>query len=301
VLQLRVYGAPREMAEVAARLAALPGSRHFVRTPGEGSDTTLVTADVQAGAADAALAAVRRLGVDDENVELLRIDSIAPARSVHPLGNVVWADLLDQAGTNARLLARYLVFMAIAGIIASFGVIYSNGILIVGAMAVSPDILPITATCTGIVLGRWVLARRSLATLVVGLALACIVAALLTFLLDVLDLIPEDFAADAALQGLDSVDASTVLVALAAGVASILALETRATFAVGVAISVTTIPATAFLGVAAGVGEPGNAGTALLVLGVNILMLIVGGSLTLVVQRMLARRTASAIEETGQS
>jgi uncharacterized hydrophobic protein (TIGR00271 family) len=292
VLQLRAYGPPDQMADVATRLAALPGSRHVMRTPSEAAGgATLVTADVGGqGAADAALAAVRRLGVNDDNVELLRIDSIGPASSSNPLGNVVWADLLGQAGTNARLLARYLVFMGIAGVIAAFGVVYSNGILIVGAMAVSPDILPVTATCVALVLGRAVLARRSFATLIIGLVLGCVVAALMTAALDALNLIPDDFAVDApTLNGLDHVDASTVIVALVAGVAAILAIETRATFAVGVAISVTTIPASAYLGVAAGVGEIGKAEGALLVLAVNILMLIVGGTLTLIVQRRLAR------------
>jgi uncharacterized hydrophobic protein (TIGR00271 family) len=292
VLQLRAYGPPDQMADVATRLASLPGSRHVMRTPSEAAGgATLVTADVGGqGAADAALAAVRRLGVHDDNVELLRIDSIGPASSSNPLGNVVWADLLGQAGTNARLLARYLVFMGIAGIIAAFGVVYSNGILIVGAMAVSPDILPVTATCVALVLGRAVLARRSFATLIIGLVLGCVVAALMTAALDALNLIPDDFAVDApTLNGLDHVDASTVIVALVAGVAAILAIETRATFAVGVAISVTTIPASAYLGVAAGVGEIGKAEGALLVLAVNILMLIVGGTLTLIVQRRLAR------------
>jgi uncharacterized hydrophobic protein (TIGR00271 family) len=158
-------------------------------------------------------------------------------------------------------------------------------------MAVSPDILPVTATCIALVLGRPVLARRSFATLIIGLALACVVAALMTGALDALNLIPDNFAVTApTLNGLDHVDASTVIVALVAGVAAILATETRATFAVGVAISVTTIPASAYLGVAAGVGEIDKAEGALLVLAVNILMLIVGGILTLIVQRRLARR-----------
>ena len=292
MLQIRVYGTRSEMAEVEKRLAALPGSRHVIRTSSDGTDATVVTADVGGrGAADTALATVRRLGVGAEDVELLRIDSIGPATSENPLGNVVWADVLGQAGTNARLIGRYLIFMAIAGIIAAFGVIYSNGILIVGAMAVSPDILPVTATCAAIVLGRRVLAQRSFATLVIGLALACAVAAVMTAVLDVLDLIPGDFEVDAALRGLDAVNASTVIVALASGVAAILSLETRATFAVGVAISVTTIPASAFLGVAAGVGQASDASSALLVLAVNILMLIAGGSLTLILQRRLGRRS----------
>ena len=293
MLQLRVYGSPDQMADVATRLATLPGSRHVMRTPSEGAGgATLVTADVGGqGAADAALATVRHLGVDNDNVELLRIDSIGPASSSNPLGNVVWADLLGQAGTNARLLARYLVFMGIAGIIAAFGVVYSNGILIVGAMAVTPDILPVTATCIALVLGRGVLARRSFATLIIGLALGCVVAALMTGALDALNLIPDNFAVAApTLTGLAHVDASPVIVALVAGVAAILATETRATFAVGVAISVTTIPASADLVVSAGDGEIGKAEGALLVLAVNILMLIVGGTMTLIVQRRLARR-----------
>ena len=292
MLQIRVYGTRAEMAEVEKRLIALPGSRHVIRTPSDGTDATVVTADVGGrGAADTALATVRRLGVGADDIELLRIDTIGTATSENPLGNVVWADVLGQAGTNARLIGRYLIFMAIAGIIAAFGVIYSNGILIVGAMAVSPDILPVTATCAAIVLGRRVLAQRSFATLVIGLALTCAVAAVMTAVLDALDLIPGDFEVDAALHGLDAVNASTVIVALASGVAAILALETRATFAVGVAISVTTIPASAFLGVAAGVGQADDAGGALVVLAVNILRLIVGGSLTLLVQRRLAGRS----------
>lgn len=71
-------------------------------------------------------------------------------------------------------------------------------------------------------------------------------------------------------------------------VAAILALETRASSAVGVAISVTTIPASSYLGVAAGVGEVGKAGGALLVLVINVTMLLVGGYLTLQAQRRLA-------------
>ena len=69
-----------------------------------------------------------------------------------------------------------------------------------------------------------------------------------------------------------------------------LALETRASSAVGVAISVTTIPASAYLGVAAGGGDEAKALGALAGLGVNIAVLLVGGCSTLVAQRALARR-----------
>lgn len=48
--------------------------------------------------------------------------------------------MLGQAHRYARPVGRYLVFMMMAGVIAGFGVVYDNAILIVGAMAVSPEI-----------------------------------------------------------------------------------------------------------------------------------------------------------------
>ena len=80
--------------------------------------------------------------------------------------------------------------------------------------------------------------------------------------------------------------------AFVAGIAGMLALESRASAAVGVAISVTTIPASAYLGVAAGLGELEKATEALAVLGINVTMLVTGGTLALAVQRALGRRAA---------
>ena len=93
---------------------------------------------------------------------------------------------------------------------------------------------------------------------------------------------------ESGLSGLTTVNDSTIGVALAAGVAGMLALETRASSVVGVAISITTIPAAAYLGVAAGLGEATKALGALAVLGVNVAMLVTAGTLTLGVQRWLA-------------
>jgi uncharacterized hydrophobic protein (TIGR00271 family) len=295
VLQLRVFGSVPTIAEVADRLDGLPGSRHVLRTDDRSSGQAVVTAEISSDAADGALAALHRLGVAAEDVELLRLPSIAPAGARHPMAGVVWADLLDQAGANARPFARYLVMMAVAGVIAGFGVIYANGILIVGAMAISPDMLPITATCTGIVLRRRRLALRASLTLIIGLAVAGVVAGAMTAILNAVSALPAGFEiGSGGVQGLATVNVSTPVVAFVAGIAAILSLETRASASVGVAISVTTIPASAYLGVAAAVGEGDKALGALLVLGINVAMLIVGGCATLLVQRRSAVRPGSS-------
>ena len=164
-------------------------------------------------------------------------------------------------------------------------------------MAVSPDLLPITAIGVGVAAWRPGLAARGLLTLALGLAAAIVAATGMAFLQDSLDLIPSAFSferASSALGGLTEINDETIVVALAAGVAGMLALETRASSAVGVAISVTTIPAAAYLGVAAGLGELDKAVGAVGLLGMNVAMMVAGASITLVVQRALAARVRAA-------
>ena len=124
---------------------------------------------------------------------LVRLDLIGPSVAQRPLASVVWADLVSQADANARPLARYLVFMIAAGVIAAFGVIYSNVTLVVGAMAISPDTLPITAAATALVLGRWRLTARAVSALLIGLGVVCVVGGVMTFALNQLGLLRAGF------------------------------------------------------------------------------------------------------------
>jgi uncharacterized hydrophobic protein (TIGR00271 family) len=291
MLHLRVFGDSAAMADVAQRLDAFPGVRHVSTAAGVHDGDALVTADVRASAADTALEMVRGLGISAEDISLLRFDAIDPSSASEEAVALVWADLLGQARINARTAVRYLVFMAVAGVIAGFGVIDQDQILIVGAMAVAPDLLPVTAACTGLILRRPRLIRSGLVSLLVGLGVACIFAATITGFLNLFDLLPAEFAIhEIGLASQQHVEAETIFVAFAAGVAGMLAVETRASMGVGVAISVTTIPAAAFLGVAAGIGQLSKSLDALGVLGANIAMMLVGGSLALAVQRKLASK-----------
>ncbi len=293
MLLLRVFGESVAIGGVADRLRELEGATHVSITDRGRDGTALVTADVRAVTADHALEMVRGLGVPAEDVSLLRMDEIGHGAAADESVAVVWADLLGQARINARTAVRYLVFMAVAGVIAAFGVIDEDQILIVGAMAVAPDLLPVTAACTGLVLRRPRLIRQGLLSLTLGLGVACLLAAAVTGFLNVCDLLPAEFAVhEVGLASQKHIEAETLFVAFAAGIAGMLAVETRASMGVGVAISVTTIPAAAFLGVAAGIGEFSDSLSALSVLAVNVAMMLLGGSLALIVQRRLAPHAA---------
>jgi uncharacterized hydrophobic protein (TIGR00271 family) len=287
MLHLRVYGPSDSLTEIGDGLEAHGAVRNVAVAQGIRAGHVLLTAEVSADWADRVLELLVSRGVAEEDIGLARFDELGPIRPGRA-GSLIWTDVLGQARLNARPVARYLVFMVAAGVIAGFGVIEANEILIVGAMAVSPDLLPITATCVGLVSRRPRLVARALATLALGMAATCLTAAVVTAILDPLDLLPSNFTlGSSVLSGLTTVNVSTIGVALAAGVAGMLALETRASAAVGVGISITTIPAAAYLGVAAGVGKADEAFGALAVLGVNVAMLLIAGTLTLLLQRRL--------------
>jgi uncharacterized hydrophobic protein (TIGR00271 family) len=282
-------------------LRELEGVRRVVQQNDEAAAEAYVfVADVEPAAADRLVEAVGEFGIDDADYVLTRVEVIAPQHR-HHLGEggvdgYSWTEVIGQARANSRLLARYLALINVAAVIAALGVITSSSILIVGAMAVSPDLLPICATCVGLVARRYELARRAFVTLTMGLGLVVVTAAVLSFLLKVTGLLPDGFAVEnSSLSSLAHTDYSTVLIALAAGVAAMLSFETKASAAVGVAISVTTIPASAYLGVAIGGGGIEHALGAAVVLAINVSLLIVGGSLTLLIQQALPNRSGAPI------
>jgi uncharacterized hydrophobic protein (TIGR00271 family) len=286
MLDLRVFGESEFVARVAARVDEMPGTAQVRVIGAARSGSSVLQADVAHDAVDDVLDELERLAVPTADVAMARVELVGQLGGRRADAGVIWADVVGVAGTNARLVGRYLGFMAVAGVIGCYGVLDRNLLLIVGAMAVSPDLLPIAATAVGIVGRDLRLASRALLTLAVGLAVAGLVAAFLTLLLNHLDLVPAGFSIhDAVLRGMADVSDETVVVALFAGVAGMLAVETRASAGVGVAISVTTLPAVAYFGVALGLGEAREATGALAVLVVNVLFLLIGAAGTLALQR----------------
>ena len=286
MLDLKVFGESEFVAGVAERVDQMSGTGQVRVVAAARPGRSLLQANVAHDAVDHVLDELERLAVPTADVSLARVELVGQLADRRKGSDLVWADVVGVAGNNARLVGRYLAFMAVAGIVGGYGVVDRNPLLIVGAMAVSPDLLPIVATAVGVVGRDRLLVRRSLLTLVAGLAVAGIFAAVMTFLLDHLGTLPAGFNIhDTVLRGMADVSDETIVVALFAGVAGMLAIETRASAGVGVAISVTTLPAVAYFGVALGLGEAREATGALAVLTVNVLFLVVGAAGTLTLQR----------------
>ena len=144
----------------------------------------MLAADVTPSVADRVMQLIREWEVADADYLITRQEVVAPnlPRGRHVGGRgFAWIEVMGEARTHSRPLGRYLALMSVAGVLAAIGVITDNPILIVGAMAVSPDLLPICAACVGLVAGGFRLARRATVTLLLGILLTWAVAAALAW------------------------------------------------------------------------------------------------------------------------
>ena len=197
-----------------------------------------------------------------------------------------WEMILERARAESHLTWWYLTFMACAGLLAAIGFVANVPLLILGAMSLSPDLAPTNAIAVSLTAGAWRNLFRSFRTLIFGLGIALVVSFLATILLQISGVHDGSIVIDDNLiEFVTVVSVTTVIVALTAGVAAMTAFVTsQATTAVGVAISVTTIPAVAYAGVA--LASTFTEGTsALIVLAVNIIFLTLAQALTLMIIR----------------
>ena len=304
MLRLRLAIEENRANDLASALEGTGGVHQIVSMSREPTGAGVVLeADLLPAVADQVMDLIQQWEIADGSYLITRQEVIAPTPIHGPItgGNeFAWIEVMGEARANARPLGRYLALMAVAGLLGAVGVITDNPILVVGAMAVSPDLLPICAACVGLVAGRARLVRRALVTLLLGILITWAVAAAVAWSLQAVGILTGDFQVhDSALHGLAHTDYSTILVALAAGVAAMLSFETRAAAAVGVAISVTTIPASAFFGVSIGLGEVSLSWGAAGVLGVNVGLLLLSGTATLAVQRWLVSRGGASRAQPG--
>jgi len=214
-----------------------------------------------------------------------------------PSDAVVWEEVEARTSENTELSASYLLFMVLACLIASVGIMLDSPILIIGAMVVGPEFGPIAGFCVAAVQRRGDLMKRSLLPLMIGFPLGITAAYLFSLIVRATGLTPEGFSAEVHpdTDFISHPDEFSFIVAVFAGTAGVLSLTNAKSGAlVGVLISVTTIPAAANVGVALAfedidewIGAQGQ-------LYVNLSAIALAGIVTLFIQRRLYQRRRRA-------
>lgn len=208
---------------------------------------------------------------------------------------VVWADVTQRAYEEAELNWTYLAFMTLATLLASIAIVVDSQVLVIGAMVLGPEFIPIAALGLALVRRRRALFARAAGTLLVGFGVAITVTTIASLAARALGwIVTEDVTGER--PGTDfiySPDKWSFIVALIAAAAGVLSLTSAKVGGLsGVFISVTTVPAAGnvALGIAFGAHEEiwGSA----LQLGLNISGMVLAGWVTLAIQHVVWNRKA---------
>ena len=304
MLHLRLISPPERTEDVVRLIERTVGTTHLVVLPGAARDPAgdLVLCDVAREAGDPLLTALQRLGLEDEgaiaveNVDLTlsrradRAEEDAPGEAADA---VLWDHLTEATHEESTLSATYLAFITLATMIAACGVVLDNAVLIVGAMAVGPEFGPLAGISTATVRRQPRLALRSVVALIAGFAVAMAVTVGFSWFMDALGLFSErQLESDRPNTAfVYAPDWFSFIVAVLAGIAGTLSLTSAKSGAlVGVAISVTTVPAAANAAVALSYGDTRQTWGSSEQLLLNLLGIVLAGTLTLVLQKWLWSR-----------
>ncbi|MGW8888295.1 DUF389 domain-containing protein [Streptomyces sp. NPDC055749] len=317
MLHLRLIVPADRSGEVVRLLERTVGCTHLVVLDGAARSPAgdVVLCDVAREAGDELIGALRRLGIDKsgsitvENMDLTlsahadQAEEDAPGEGADA---VLWEELTEATHEESTLSVTYLAFLAVATMLAACGVMLDNAILIVGAMAVGPEFGPLAGISTALVQRAPRLVGRSLWALIGGFAVAMVVTAGFAWMLDAFGLFTRSMVeADRPNTAfIWKPDWMSFVVAFLAGIAGTLSLTSAKSGAlIGVAISVTTVPAAANAAVAFSYTDYaqmwGSTGQLL----ANLGGIVLAGTLTLLVQKGLwaahRRRTAPKTAPSG--
>ncbi|MEU1192811.1 DUF389 domain-containing protein [Streptomyces sp. NPDC005859] len=310
MLHLRLITPSGRTDDVVRLIENTVGATHLVVVPGAARNPAgdVVMCDVAREAGDELLTGLQELGLDEtgsiavENIDLslsLRADKAEAEAPGEGADAVLWEHLTDATHEESTLSVTYLAFITLATMIAACGVVLDNAVLIVGAMAVGPEFGPLAGVCTSIVQRAPRLALRSLIALLVGFAVAMAATVGFSLFMDAIDLFSKgQLEADRPQTGfVYAPDAFSFIVAVLAGAAGTLSLTSAKSGAlVGVAISVTTVPAAANAAVALSYGDMGQTRGSTEQLLLNLLGIILAGTLTLLAQKYLWARQRRAVQ-----
>jgi uncharacterized hydrophobic protein (TIGR00271 family) len=308
VVHLRIVAPSHTSEHALDLLRATPSVSNLVylERAAEKPQGDVILCDVAREDASVIVSDLKELGIDREgSIAMEDIDSLISdasdraekAAAGAPSDAVVWEEVEARTSENTELSASFLLFMVLACLIASVGVLLDSPILIIGAMVVGPEFGPIAGLCVAAVQRRGDLVKRSLLPLAIGFPLGITAAFLFSLAIKGLDLTPEGFSASVHpnTHFISHPDEFSFIVALFAGVAGVLSLTNAKSGAlVGVLISVTTIPAAANIAVAAAYQDGDEWVGAMEQLAVNLTAILLAGITTLFIQRKLYQRRRRA-------
>jgi uncharacterized hydrophobic protein (TIGR00341 family) len=203
-------------------------------------------------------------------------------------------ELYYDISQSANMSPVYIATVVLSTLVAAVGILRSNVAVIIGAMVIAPLLGPNVALALASTLGDLHLAKRSIKTLIAGIATAFALSLVMGMVMAVDPQSPE-------IASRTQVGISDVVLALAAGSAGALAFTTGISATViGVMVAVALLPPLVVIGLLAGGGYSGLALNALVLFITNVVCINLSGVVTFLAQK-IRPRTWWATETAGQA
>ncbi|MGZ8705080.1 DUF389 domain-containing protein [Aeromicrobium sp.] len=208
---------------------------------------------------------------------------------------VVWAEVTQRAYQEAELNWTYLSFMTLATLLASIAIVVDSHILVIGAMVLGPEFVPIAALGLALVRRRGTLFGLAARTLFVGFGVAITGATIAALAARAMGwIVTEDVTGERpGTEFIYSPDKWSFIVALIAAAAGVLSLTSAKVGGLsGAFISVTTVPAAGNVALGIAFGAWGEVSGSAVQLALNISGMILAGWATLALQHLVWNRKA---------
>ena len=301
MIHLRIISPADQSEAVLGLLQRCPSTTSVVAYRGAAVDPAgdVISCDVAEEDASYVVADLRAMRIHERgSVDLERIDATVSNAAVEAerrtpgasADAVLWENVGAKIADQGFLSWGLVALFSLAGVIAGVGILIDSAPIVVGAMAVSPDFGPVAAFSVGVVRRRKDYALGGFLAVVGGFTAAIVFAFASTLLLRWLGIAPDHFRriGNTMAEVVAAPDGFSVVVALCAGAAGMLSVTLGKSAAlVGVAISITTIPAAADIGLSLAYGDRESFRGSALQLALNIISLLVAATITLALQRSI--------------
>src|SRR5918999_242617 len=204
MVHLRIVAPAWEAQNVVDLLDKVPSAFNLIHVPGAARkpDGDLILVDVAREDASVILSDLKELelhkcgsiAIESSETHISdAVDEVESKAPGDPGDAVVWEEVEARTSEDSKLTGSFVVFMVLAALLATIGIIQDSEILIVGAMVVGPEFGPIAGFSVALVERRVKLALESLLALAIGLPAAITAAWLLTLAMKAADVVPDSF------------------------------------------------------------------------------------------------------------
>jgi len=196
-----------------------------------------------------------------------------------------------------KQIVNFIILLALATVIATYGVVTDSTASVIGAMIIAPLMTPIMASAAAVILGSTIRLKQALRLVVLGILGVIVLSILLTFF------IPDSLIAyqtNTQITSRVSPGLLDLMIALAAGAAGAYAIGRQeiADSLAGVAIAISLVPPLCVVGISLGSGEWLDAGGAFLLFLTNFFAILLAGAMVFRLMGLEELGFADASKET---